>query len=286
VVEPVVPPAPEFATQVLDADGVGLTALELCEELVDRKCVTEARQFAPGQTVWALLHVTNSTHAATELKVSYVAEGSEPTATQGIALAVPAQARYTTFSKAARGAEGRYEVVVTNAAGHAIGRASFAVRNPGEVRSNVPGETVEPAVAPPPVEPLAPVPPVAPQPAAAVPVAATGSSGGFGVAALSLCTAIESRHCTGETAVFERGQLVWALLHVSNASGAPTEVHVSYVAAGEAPAAGQGLALTVPVQERPYVTFAKASKSQPGHYDVVVSTADGTELARAGFEVR
>jgi hypothetical protein len=64
-----------------------------------------------------------------------------------------------------------------------------------------------------------------------------------------------------------------------------TQLLVSYLAADGAPVPGEGLALSVPAQER-YTTYSKAGKSNPGQYEVVVCAPDGRELARAAFEVR
>jgi len=263
------PPAQAFLTETGAAEGLGVESIALCTAIENRMCVGEKREFAPGEMVWALLRVVNETHAETEIRVAYLQAALSPAPGQGLRLRVPAQERYTTFSKASKSADGRYDVVVTTAGGAEIARARFQVGT---------GENAAPAAATAP----APAASLTPPPAVPAPVA-PGTA--LGIDSLELCRAIENRRCAEPATTYAPREMVWALLRVANPDRAETELRVSYVAAGGSPAPGEGVVLRVPAQER-YTTFAKAGKANPGRYDVVVSAPDGRELARAGFEVR
>lgn len=267
------PPAQPFLTETGAAEGLGVESIALCTAIENRMCVGEKREFAPGEMVWALLRIVNETRAETEIRVAYLEAALSPAPGQGLRLRVPAQERYTTFSKASKAADGRYDVVVTTATGAEIARARFQV---GAGGSATPVETTAPGPAGPAATPPSPPPPPPP------PVA---PGTGLGIASLELCRAIENRRCAEAATTYAPREMVWALLRVANPDRAETELRVSYVAAGGAPAPGEGLVLRVPAQER-YTTFAKAGKANPGRYDVVVCAPDGRELARAGFEVR
>lgn len=261
------PPAADFLTETGAAEGLGVESIVLCSAVENRMCVGEKRQFAPGEMVWALLRLTNETRAETEIRVAYLEAALSAAPGQGLRLRVPAQERYTTFSKASKPSDGRYDVVVTTATGAEIARARFQVGT---------GEA--------PAEPDAPAPGTAPAAAATQPPPVAPGTG-LGVASLELCRRIENRQCAEPATTYAPREMVWALLRVTNPDRAETEVRVSYLAAGGAPAPGEGLVLRVPAQER-YTTFSKAGKANAGRYDVVVCAPDGRELARAGFEVR
>jgi hypothetical protein len=265
------PPEPspsDFVTETGSAEGLGVESIELCSAVESRVCMGAKREFAPGEMVWALLRLTNSTRAETEVRVSYLPAGASPEAGRGLALRVAEQERYTTFSKASKQQDGTYDVIVATVDGTEIARARFQVGS---------GIAAAPDV-PVPVEP--PVPPVAGN--EPVPLAA---GAGLGVASIELCRAIESRRCAEPATAFAPREMVWALLRVTNPDRVETQLLVSYLAADGAPVPGEGLALSVPAQER-YTTYSKAGKSNPGQYEVVVCAPDGRELARAAFEVR
>ena len=269
------PPAPEFITETGSAEGLGVESLVLCTAIENRMCVGEKRAFAPGEMVWTLLRLTNETDVETEVRVSYLEAGLSPAPGRGLSLRVPAQARYTTFSKASRQQDGSYDVVVTSPNDTELARARFQV-------GTAPASPPEPS----PAE-LVPAPAAAPPPSTSVgEPAAPGPTGtGLGVASIELCRGVENRRCVDSATTFAPREMVWALLRITNPDRAETELRVSYLAAGGSPAPGEGLTLRVPAQAQ-YTTFSKAGKAAAGRYEVIVCAPDGRELARAGFEVR
>jgi len=109
--------------------------------------------------------------------------------------------------------------------------------------------------------------------------------GDIAVVEAQLCTAVESRQCTGEGRVFTPEQMVWILLKVTNGTTTERQLRVSYVREGDTAPAGRGVALRIPGQPR-YATFAKGAKGDPGRYDVVVRDEQENVLARLTYEVR
>jgi hypothetical protein len=272
---PPAPPEPEFLTQTGSAEGLGIESIELCTAVDNRTCTGAKRVFAPGEMVWALLRLTNGTRAEAEVRVSYLEAGLSPAPGRGLPLRVAAQERYTTFSKASKQQDGSYDVIVTSPNGSELARARFQV-----------GTGIAAAAGPTP-ELLPPVGPELPPPntiAGDLPAGATAGAG-LGIASIELCRVLENRRCTEPATTFAPREMVWALLRVTNPDRVETELRVSYLAAGGAPAPGEGLPLRVAAQAQ-YTTFSKAGKSNAGRYDVVVCALDGRELARAGFEVR
>jgi hypothetical protein len=124
---PAEPQAGPLPTATYTAGDLTVESIQLCTAIENRQCVGETRLFAPGQMVWALLRLSSTQPAARAILVSYVTEGSEPAAGRGLRLSVPAQARYTTFSKASKSGAGRYEVVVRTEQDEVLARATFEV---------------------------------------------------------------------------------------------------------------------------------------------------------------
>jgi hypothetical protein len=269
-----VEPAAAFVTRTGEADGIGIAAITLCRSIDRRTCVGETRLFEPGQEVWALLAVTNTTGAPSRIRVAYLSPGADPDPGRGMPFDIPDRETYTTFCKSSKTAAGRYEVVVATESGNVIARAGFQTGD-GDVAA---------ATADTPATVGAAVSPGADAAAAPVP-AGPRSSTGLGIVSLVLCRNVENRRCVDQRAEFAPGEMVWAFLRVANPERTETEVFVSYVSAGATPEAGQGLVLRVPAQPQ-YTTYAKASKPRPGAYEVVVAAPDGTVLGRTPFEVR
>ncbi|MBI4917394.1 MAG: hypothetical protein HY825_16265 [Acidobacteria bacterium] len=267
------PPSSAFATELGEADGLRIESIVLCSAIEERVCVGEKREFEPGEMVWALLRLANTERVETELRVAYLEAGGSPAPGHGLRLRVPAQERYTTFSKAAKQTDGLYDVIVTTADGDEIARAGFQV-GVGGATAPADADAAPPAVVQPPPPTAGSDEPFAPS-----------SSTGLGVASIELCRTLENRRCAEPATTFAPRELVWALLRVTNPERVDTEVRVSYLAAGGAAAPGEGLLLNVPPQAQ-YTTFAKAGKGSAGQYEVVVCAPDGRELARAAFEVR
>ena len=67
----------------------------------------------------------------------------------------------------------------------------------------------------------------------------TGAAGGIGVESIELCSGVEARACVGGKREFAPGEMVWALLRLTNDTQAETEVRVSYLEEGGAPAPGR-----------------------------------------------
>jgi len=117
-----------YATMTGATADLGVVEILLCRAVENRLCMEETRVFAPGEWVWVLLKVTNTSTAQRRLLVSYVAEDETPLAGRGVSLRVPPQPTYTTFAKGSKADPGLYDVVVRDEQETPLARATFEVR--------------------------------------------------------------------------------------------------------------------------------------------------------------
>jgi hypothetical protein len=109
-------------------ENLGVAEASLCRLIENRLCVEPTRVFAPGDMVWILLKVSNTSAAEQRVLVSYVAAGEDAPVGRGVTLRVPAQPTYTTFAKGSKADPGCYDVVVRDEQETTLARVTFEVR--------------------------------------------------------------------------------------------------------------------------------------------------------------